>query len=381
MAIREIRVEGYRSVRELEMKLSPINVLTGPNGCGKSNLYNSLLILARSAQGQFARAIAEEGGTPSVFWAGGERVRYSRKKPPKRVVLAFDSEDFGYELQFGIPSPNSHPPGGTMFMLDPEVKEESIWPVASKRTIMLKRQGPSAWLRNIEGTLDEYPLTLLNNESVLSQVIEPHRYPEISVLRNEIMRWRFYHHFRTDLDSPLRQPQVGVQTTVLSHDGSDLAAALQTIFEIGDDQYLDEAVSSAFQGAKLIVENAETQFSLRLQIPGLMRPLYAREFSDGQLRFLCLCAALLSPRPPSLLALNEPETSLHPDLLEPLAKLIVRASANTQLWITTHSAVLAGKIEEHSGLPRIQLAIEQGETYVVGDPKRQRQIRLHSSLD
>ena len=114
MAIREIRVEGYRSVRELEMKLSPINVLTGPNGCGKSNLYNSLLILARASQGQFARAIAEEGGTPSVFWAGGERVRYSRKKPPKRVILAFDSEDFGYELQFGIPSPNSHPPGGTM---------------------------------------------------------------------------------------------------------------------------------------------------------------------------------------------------------------------------------------------------------------------------
>jgi predicted ATPase len=97
-------------------------------------------------------------------------------------------------------------------------------------------------------------------------------------------------------------------------------------------------------------------------VPGLLRPLHAREFSDGQLRFLCLCAALMSPRPPSLLALNEPETSLHPDLIDPLAQLIVRASKDSQLWITTHSQVLAERIEEHSGIPPIQLKLWNGET-------------------
>jgi len=87
--IKRIRVQGYRSVRDLELELQPINVLTGPNGCGKSNLYNSLVLLARAAQGELAHAIAAEGGTPSVFWAGGERIRYQRKKPPKRVIIGF----------------------------------------------------------------------------------------------------------------------------------------------------------------------------------------------------------------------------------------------------------------------------------------------------
>ena len=64
--IKQIHVSGYRSVRELSLELRPINVLTGPNGCGKSNLYNSLVLIARAAQGQLARAIAEEGGTPTV---------------------------------------------------------------------------------------------------------------------------------------------------------------------------------------------------------------------------------------------------------------------------------------------------------------------------
>ena len=362
MPLTEIRVAGYRSVRELRIELSLVNVLTGPNGCGKSNLYNSLLLIARAAQGQFARAMAEEGGTPSVFWAGPEVVRYTRKKPPKRVILSFESEDYGYQLEAGLPALNSLPIE-TMFKLDPEVKEESIWPSgARRRPQMLERKGPSAWIRNSDGAMVEYPFALLKYESILSQVIEPHLYPEISAVRQHILGWRFYHHFRTDASSPLRQPQIGVQTPVLGHDGSDLSAALQTIFEIGDDDCLQETISTAFRGARLRVEAEDTLFSMRLEVPGLLRPLHAREFSDGQLRFLCLCAALMSPRPPSLLALNEPETSLHPDLIDPLARLIVRASKETQLWITTHSRVLAEKIEEHSGIPRVELHLCDGET-------------------
>src|SRR5262245_46730158 len=126
--IKRIHIAGYRSVRQLSLELQSINVLTGPNGCGKSNLYNSLVLIGRAAEGQFARAVAEEGGTPSLFWAGGEGVRYQRKKPPKRIVLGFDGEEFEYELQMGLPSANEHALGAeigqaTMFKLDPRVKE------------------------------------------------------------------------------------------------------------------------------------------------------------------------------------------------------------------------------------------------------------------
>src|SRR5213082_100752 len=219
--------------------------------------------MARAAQGQLARAIAAEGGTPSVFWAGGERVRYQRKKPPKRVVLGFEAERFAYELQIGLPSLNEHAPE-TMFTLDPRVKEEYIWyiwPSETKRRVaMLKRDEPSASLRNAEGKMATYPFQISKHESVLSQIVDPPLYPEIYAIRQQILSWRFYHHFRTDLESPVRQPQIGVYTPVLSHDGSDLAAALQTILEIGDGTALRQTVAQAFGGATLVIEAMDTLF-------------------------------------------------------------------------------------------------------------------------
>ena len=91
-------------------------------------------------------------------------------------------------------------------------------------------------------------MALSPSESVFAQLREPHRFPQLSALREEILNWRFYHQFRTDTDAPARQPQVAIWTPVLSHDGHDLAAAFATIQEIGDREALATSVDRAFPG-------------------------------------------------------------------------------------------------------------------------------------
>lgn len=232
---------------------------------------------------------------------------------------------------------------------------------------LLERQVGSAWITNQEGKRVTYPVSLSQSESVLSQLQEPHLYPELSSLSNEIKKWRFYHNFRTDPESPIRIPQIGVRTDILSNDGHDLAAALQTIIEIGNNQLLHEVIDRAFPGSKLLINiDDKTRFEIGLQMPGVLRPLEARELSDGTLRYLCLIAALLSPRPATLLALNEPEMSLHPELMQPLAELITLASRYSQIWVTTHSQELAVMIGKVSGENPINLIRTDTGTQIEG---------------
>jgi predicted ATPase len=279
--------------------------------------------------------------------------------------LSVKLDTFCYELVCGLPKPYR-----SAFDLDPEVKEERVWMERQRglKVTFFERNSDRSWILDRDERLADYSGELLSTESVLSQLREPHLYPELSALRSEMNQWRFYHHFRTDHESPLRHPQVGVRTPVLSHDGSDLAAALQTIIEIGHEEDLHQAIRQAFPGAALEIDHDQENgnFAVLMRMPGLKRPLRARELSDGTLRYLCLLAALLSPRPPALLALNEPETSLHPDLLEPLAQQMVRAARESQLWVATHSQRLAELVQEYSGEAPIQLELSGGETKVVG---------------
>jgi predicted ATPase len=150
--------------------------------------------------------------------------------------------------------------------------------------------------------------------------------------------WRFYDQFRSDLDAPARLPQIGTHTPVLSNDGCDFAAAVQTIMEIGDPESLGQSVDDAFPGTSLSVKHAEGRFEIEISQHGLLRPLKAAELSDGTLRYLLWIAALHTPRPPGLLVLNEPETSLHPDLLAALGRLIGRASVRSQVLVVSHAS-------------------------------------------
>jgi predicted ATPase len=181
-----------------------------------------------------------------------------------------------------------------------------------------------------------------------------------------VRSWRFYDSLRTDAEAPARQMQIGTRTPVLAHDGRDLAAALQTIREVGDREALAEAVDDAFPGARLRVRKDGVRLGVELEQPGLLRPLDAAELSDGTLRYLLWIAALLTPRPPELMVLNEPETSLHPALLPALARLIARASQRTQVWIVSHAAALVSALREGPECRCLELYKELGQTRIVG---------------
>jgi predicted ATPase len=365
-----VAISNYRSLRELVVPLQKLNVVTGSNGSGKSNLYRALRLLADTAQGRVVSSVAREGGLQSTLWAGPESLSRSMKsgdqpvqgttrKHPVALRLGFAGDEYGYLIDLGLPSHNL-----SAFSLDPQIKRECIWhgTILRPSAMLVDRKGPLVRIRREDHAWDVVTDCLATSDSMMTQVSDPRNAPEMLTLRESIRNWRFYDHFRTDADAPVRSPQVGTWTPVLGNDGSDLAAAIQTIREIGADDLLVAAIEDAFPGSRVSVENIEGRFALTMAQHGLLRPLGTAELSDGTLRYLLWIAALLTPRPPAMMVLNEPETSLHPDLLAALARLIARAAERTQIIVVTHATRLISALAEQSGCHSITLQKVLGET-------------------
>jgi predicted ATPase len=378
--LQTLAIENYRSLRMLVLPLAGLTVVTGGNGTGKSSLYRALRLLADGARNGMVAALAREGGLPSVLWAGPEQIGRAVREgrhPVQGTVrsesvalrLGFGAEDISYAIDLGLPPPSRT----TAFGRDPVIKRESVWtgPVLRPAAVLCDRLGGFVRIRDDAGGWSA-PTPIREYDSMLSEFADPQRAPELLRLRDRIRSWRFYDQFRTDAAAPARGSQIGTRTPVLSHDGADLAAALQTISEIGDAVQLDAAVTAAFPGSSLtIAQSDDGRLSVQLSQHGLLRPLGAPELSDGTLRYLLWIAALLSPRPADLLVLNEPENSLHPDLLPALGSLIVQAAGRTQVIAVSHSGALidaVGRAAEATGaeLTALDLVKEFGQTAVAG---------------
>jgi len=158
MRIRSIEILGYRSLREVRLELAGVTIFVGPNGCGKSNVYQAIQLLASAANGQFARRIAEEGGIRSILWAGP---RTQDEDERARLGITFD--ELEYQIEFGRVAANLrmmdhqdflHPEdddaGLNLFKDDPDIKIEKVQLLAGKKKIeMLARKGiplrPRTW--------------------------------------------------------------------------------------------------------------------------------------------------------------------------------------------------------------------------------------------
>lgn len=377
LLLRDVHVAGYRSLRSIRFPVGRLSVFVGANGVRKTNLYRALELLQSAASGTLAYALAAEGGMESALWAG-ER----RRNEPARITLRggfaaspIGNSDYFYEVAAGVVPSREVDGGGRLpiaaaaFALEPQIKEETLTHHHRGRAYkLLERGGPSAMARDADGERSPVGTELLASETALGAIGDGARNPDIAALRNTMLDWRFYHDLRTDRSSSLRQPCLAVTSPTLASDGGNLAAVFATLTYIREDTVdLDRTIDDAFPGATLVVPPPGRFASLGMTFPDQPKRVFeAAELSDGTLRYLSLAGALLAYRLPAFIALNEPEASLHPDLLEPLARLIVRASERTQIWLVTHSERLADAIGREGAVKPLTVIKRKGATWIDG---------------
>ncbi|MGY8709257.1 AAA family ATPase [Bradyrhizobium sp. 18BD] len=354
----EIAISNYRSIRRLSIPIHPLSVFIGENGVGKSNLYKSLSLLRDAAAGRITRTIADEGGLNSVCWSG-----LRKRGEDGRLRLSARFDGIRYSIELGYPGPLE-----AAFSGEPMIKTESIETTRGKRTVqMMERKNSLVSVRGDSGAWINHKDAVLPSETALAGFSDNQECPEIDLVRNAMLGWRFYHDFRTDPASPIRKPCLAITTPSLSADGTDLAAALATLYTIrGDAADLQDAIEDAFPGAELRAWEENGLCDFDLQLTDMPRPFRAHELSDGTLKYICLLAVFMGYRLPPFIALNEPETSLHPSLLAPLARLIVKASRRADIWIVTHSEQLMEALRNESSVPLRRVIKSKGATTIEG---------------
>lgn len=368
MGLTDIHIAGYRSVRSIHFPVRRLSVLVGANGVGKTNLYRAIELVRAAATGELSHLLAREGGLGSAMWAG-ERKANEPRRMVLRVglddVLAGDAGGFAptYEVDIGFGDSSYE----AVFELEPQIKSESLTIRQGRRNVaLLERKGTAAWYRDDDGNRRQLEEPLLFGETALAAIRGT--LPELDAVRYTLSAWRFYHGFRTDVDAALRKPALAITAPTLDADGGNLAAVFATLAHIkGDTEDLKAAIDHAFPGAHLFIPPPGTSASFTMRFPDMpKRDFGANELSDGTLQFLALMGALLAYRLPPLIALNEPEASLHPDLLPALARIIAKASERTQVWVVTHSQILADALEDQTGIVPRAVIRRDGGTWLEG---------------
>ncbi|SFV29618.1 Predicted ATPase [Devosia crocina] len=368
MSLNDLDIKFYRSVRTIRFPLRRLTVLTGGNGVGKTNLYRALELVRAAATGELTMSIAREGGLASAIWAG-ERKRHESPRMSLEVGLdtVLPGDDHAafmprYSIEIGFGDSRYE----AVFSEEPQIKSERLVLAARRPVTLLERTGPGAWYRDDSGARRPLERTLLASETLLSELRGT--LPEVDTVRDMLSSWRFYHGFRTDRESPLRRPSLAVTAPTLDADGSNLGAVFATLKHIrGDTTDLDAAIDLAFPGARLDIPHPGPDASFSMIFPEMPnRPFGPGELSDGTLQFLALLGALLGYRPAPFIAFNEPEASLHPDLIPAIATAIARAAERTQVWVVTHSTLLADTIADQSGIIPREVVRRNGGTWLAG---------------
>lgn len=362
--LKSIRLSGFLSFPNdaPAVDLEPLNVLIGPNASGKSNLMEAVELL-HATPTNFAAAVG--GGVQEWIWKGdgqqrsatieavitGEQpipeLRYRLtfaaagqrtevvdeviEEPDKRFASENDVY-FYYRYQHGHPVINvrqttttTTPPPHTNAPTSPPTTNARLW-------------------RQLTRT------SLFPDESVLSQLKDPDLYPELTWLARRFERIQMFREWTFGRDAALRQQQrTDMQSDTLLPDCSNLGLILNELEHSGMISEFNSLLTRflpRYERFSTRIHAGNVQ--LYLHESGLRAPVPATRLSDGTIRFMAMLALLLSPSPPPLICMEEPELGLHPDAVSLLADLLVDASERSQLIVTTHSDTLVSALSDHA---------------------------------
>jgi predicted ATPase len=330
MLIERLRLKNILSFRDTTIELGRLNVLIGPNGVGKSNLIEVVGLL-QAAPTELAPVILRGGGIRQWLWLGDDLPATASIECSLKLRDGRHAGPVSYDLQILGDNNNSY-----------AITQESLTDSfsLSRGEAKLYAQGPAN---------PPTVMGFLGNESLLSQFKSPGDPTLTTTVGREFRGIQIFREFRTGPGTAVRQ---GISTNMakdrLQDGGDNLAMVLQDLNFQDRDDWVDHYLKrfcERFAGAKVDIGGGLAR--IYLSETGLKDKISSARMSDGTLKFLALLAALLHPKPPPLMCIEEPELGLHPDALQMVAEVLVEASQSTQLIVTTHSEALVDALTDH----------------------------------
>lgn len=351
MKILRLEVEGFRSLKHVVWEPGDLNVVIGPNGSGKSNLLRLLELISVSAQGRLAKYIQQAGGMDPLVWDGtSDHISFSVKASPIEPGRDEATESLTYNVSMArLGSGSSYRIANEMLANFHRVE------TGEKREPfkLLERQVLRAVLfdeqqRGLVAPEESVP----EDETLLSLASGPFTANRsVPAFQNQLASWSVYHDVHVDREAPVRQPTVVRLEKRVAPDAQNLISVLHTLYT-GDRDFKKDvnlAMRAAFGDdfdELVFPPAADQRIQLRIRWRSLHREQSAADLSDGTLRFLFLLTTLASPTPAPLIAIDEPETGLHPSMLPIVAEYAVDAANRSQVIFTTHSPQFLDAFED-----------------------------------
>lgn len=311
--LKRIVIRGYKSIREVELELRPINVLIGANGAGKSNFLAFFRLMQQLARGELQRYVVDQGGPDKILHFGRKRTQ------SMQFSLDFTVGAYGASLAASS--------SGQLIFLDETAFVDG-------QTGLDGQTSPNRAI-DLVGSGRESGLATDRSDPAFEQI------------RDRIENWRVYHFHDTTPAAAVKQQTAISNNVALTADAGNLAAFLKRIADTPAYQLIVltiRRVAPFFKDFVLEPEDSAGRFvRLRWSHLGSDDVYDANDFSDGTLRFICLATLLLQPEPPGIIILDEPELGLHPFALKILAGLVRSLSARSQIIVSTQSVTFANQ--------------------------------------